>query len=139
MMTPAKTGMETVTKVLLVGGGGFIGANARYWLGGLIQPKFGSTFPWGTMAINVSGSLVIGLFLGLMAGLDWSPNWRLFVAIGILGGYTTYSSFAYEAVNLLGQKEYLRALFYVEGTALFTVFAAWLGLVGARMVMGGKV
>ena len=131
--------METVGKILLVGSGGFLGANIRYWLGGLIQSRLGSSFPWQTMIINVSGSLVIGFFLGLMAGLNWSQNWRLFVAIGILGGYTTYSSFAYEAVGLLSEREYVRALFYIEGTALFTVFGAWVGLVLSRLVLGGKI
>lgn len=123
---------------MLVGCGGFLGANARYWLGGYIQSKLGSTFPWQTMAINVMGSFMIGLFLGLLGELQWHPNWRLLVGIGILGGYTTYSSFAYEAVTLVGQKEYGWALFYVEGTALLTVFAAWVGLVLARVLLGGR-
>jgi CrcB protein len=131
--------MDSIVKTLLVGSGGFVGANIRYWLGGFIQSRLGSTFPWQTMIINVTGSIVIGFFLGLMAGMDWHPNWRLFLAIGVLGGYTTYSSFAYEAIVLLGQKEYGRALFYIEGTALFTVFGAWLGLVLSRVVQGGKV
>jgi len=131
--------MDTVGKILLVGTGGFVGANVRYWLGGLIQSRLGVTFPWQTMIINVSGSLVIGFFLGLLAGLNWSQNWRLFVAIGILGGYTTYSSFAYEAVGLLSEREYVRALFYIEGTALFTVLGAWIGLVLSRLVLGGNV
>src|SRR5579862_8529567 len=101
-MTPTgNRNMDTVVKTLLVGGGGFIGANLRYWVGGWIQNRLGATFPWHTLIINVSGSIVIGLLLGLVVALDWNPNWRLFGAIGILGGYTTYSSFAYEAVALL--------------------------------------
>src|SRR5476649_1294852 len=124
--------MDFVSKTLMVGTGGFIGANVRYWLGGYISSKFSDvTFPWQTLIINVTGSLIIGLFMGLMTGLNWNPNWRLFFAIGILGGYTTYSSFAYEAVGLLGNKQYFAALLYIEGTALLTVFGAWLGLVGS--------
>jgi CrcB protein len=130
--------LDAFAKVLLVGSGGFLGANARYWLGGYLQPKFGTTFPWETLLINVSGSLVIGFFLGMFGELRWDPSWRLFIAIGVLGGYTTYSSFAYEAVRLLGEKEYVRALFYVEGTAMLTVFGAWLGLVLSRVVLGGR-
>jgi CrcB protein len=134
--------MDTVAKILLVGGGGFIGSNARYWLGGFVQERLhghGVTFPWQTMIINVTGSLIIGFFMGLLSGLNWNPNWRLFFAIGVLGGYTTFSSFAYEAVGLLGEKEYARALFYIEGSALLTVFGAWVGLVLSRVVLGGNV
>lgn len=131
--------MDAVAKTFLVGSGGFIGANVRYWLGGFLQSRLGSTFPWQTLIINVTGSLVIGFFLGLLAALDWNPNWRLFFAIGVLGGYTTFSSFAYEAVQLIGQREYGWALFYVEGSAVLTVLGAWLGLVFSRIVLGGRV
>lgn len=131
--------METVAKVFMVGSGGFIGANLRYWLGGLIQSRLGSTFPWQTMIVNVVGSLAVGIFLGLFFELRWNDNWRLLVAIGVLGGYTTYSTFAYEAVALLGNKEYGWALFYIEGTALLTVLGAWLGLVISRIILGGRV
>jgi CrcB protein len=130
--------MDTVAKILLVGGGGFLGANARYWLGGWVQERLGATFPWQTMLINISGSLLIGLFMGLSGGLIWNPNWRLFVALGILGGYTTFSTFGYEAVVMLQQKEYSRALFYIEGSALLSVLGAWLGIVLSRMVLGGR-
>jgi CrcB protein len=130
--------MDTVAKILLVGGGGFLGANARYWLGGWAQERLGATFPWQTMLINVSGSLLIGLFMGLSGGLAWNPNWRLFVALGILGGYTTFSTFGYEAVVMLQQKEYSRALFYIEGSALLSVLAAWLGIVLSRVILGGR-
>lgn len=123
----------------MVGMGGFIGANTRYWLGGFISTRLSlARIPWETMLINVTGSFVIGLFMGLMTGLNWNPGWRLFFAVGVLGGYTTYSSFAYEAVGLLGNRQYGSALFYIEGTALLTVFGAWLGLVGSRILLGGK-
>jgi CrcB protein len=131
--------MDAVAKTLMVGTGGFIGANLRYWLGGYISSRLAdATFPWQTMFINVTGSMIIGLFMGLMTGLNWNPNWRLFFAIGILGGYTTYSSFAYESIGLLGNKQYVAALLYIEGTALLTVFGAWLGLVGSRLLLGGR-
>ncbi len=131
--------MDAVVKTLLVGGGGFIGANVRYWLGGWISARLtDASFPWQTMLINVSGSLIIGFFMGLLTARNWNPNWRLFFAIGILGGYTTYSSFAYESIGLLGNRQYVAALLYIEGTALLTVFGAWLGLVGSRLILGGR-
>jgi CrcB protein len=138
-MTPTEAFMDAVAKVFLIGGGGFIGSNLRYWLGGVVQSRLGSTFPWQTMIINVAGSIAIGLFLGLFFGLRWNDSWRLFIAIGVLGGYTTYSSFAYEAITLIGNKEYGWALFYIQGTALLTIFGAWIGLVGSRMMLGGRV
>ena len=133
---------DVVAKILLVGTGGFLGSNLRYWLGAFLQDRLsgaGTTFPWQTLIINVTGSLIIGFFMGLFQGLSWSPSWRLFFAIGILGGYTTFSSFAYEAVGLLTQRQYGPALFYIEGSALLTVFGAWSGLVLARLVLGGRV
>jgi CrcB protein len=131
--------MDAFAKILLVGSGGFIGANLRYWLGGALQQRLGATFPWGTMIINISGSLLMGFFMGLLVGLVWPVNWRLFAAIGVLGGYTTYSSFAYEAIELVSQREYGRALFYIQGTALATVLAAWIGIVLSRLILGGRV
>jgi len=130
--------MEILTKILLVGAGGAIGANVRYWLGGWLATRWNAGI-WSTFIINVTGSVVIGLFMGLSLQLNWNPNWRLLVAIGVLGGYTTYSSFAYEAIGLLGGREYMKALLYIEGTAVTTVLGAWVGLVASRIVLGGKV
>src|SRR5579863_8376227 len=130
--------METLTKILLVGAGGALGANARYWLQGWLIDRF-SAGVWSTFAINVTGSIVIGLFMGLSLELNWNPGWRLLVAIGVLGGYTTYSTFAYEAIGLLSNREYLKALLYIEGTAVLTILGAWLGLVAARVILGGRV
>ena len=134
--------MEVFTKILLVGAGGAVGANIRYWLGGWILAKLppsSAQFPWHTMLVNISGSLVMGLFMGLFLELRWNTNWQLFVAFGVLGGYTTFSTFANEALRLLADKNYSAALFYIEGSAVFTVFAAWVGLVMARLILGGRV
>jgi CrcB protein len=130
--------MDAVARIIFVGSGGFIGANVRYWLGGWMQERLGAGFPWPTMIINVTGSLVIGLFMALFLDLNWTPSWRLFVAIGILGGYTTFSTFAYEALNLLRDGRYFPALLYIEGSAILTVFGAWIGVVLARVILGGR-
>jgi len=129
--------MDGLGKVFLVGTGGFLGANARYWLGGWIQSKLGPSFPWETFMINVSGSLIMGIFMGLMISENWNPNWRLFFAVGILGGYTTFSSFSYEAINLITKGSYLYGLGYIVGSAVLSLFGAWLGLVLARLLTGG--
>lgn len=133
--------MDALIKILLVGGGGFVGANSRYWLGAWLSTWLENRWSagvWGTFFINITGSFIIGLFMGLSLSMNWNPNWRLFVAIGVLGGYTTYSSFAYDAVGLLTSRDYGRALLYIEGTALCTVLCAWLGIVGARLMLGGR-
>src|SRR5262249_22997522 len=79
-----------------------LGANGRYLLGTWIAQRYGTSFPYGTLVINVSGSFVIGLFLTLIAELFvLHPNWRLFFAVGFLGAYTTFSTFSYESVVLL--------------------------------------
>lgn len=129
--------METFAKSLLIALGGALGANARYWLGGLIQSKSGSSFPWETMVINVLGSFVIGGFMELSIKEAWDPRWRLFIAVGLLGGFTTYSSFAYESVNLISEKTYAWAGFYVFGSVLFCIAGAWVGRFVVRMIAGG--
>ena len=126
-----------VGKALIVGAGGFLGANARYWLGGWIQSKTGGTFPWQTLAINVLGSILIGAFMEMGLREGWHPHWRLFIAIGVLGGFTTYSSYAYEAVNLVSEKTYDWAMYYILGTAVLCVACAWMGRLCARLLLGG--
>jgi CrcB protein len=126
-----------LTKALVIGAGGFLGANARYWLGGLIQSRAGATFPWGTFAINLLGSLAIGIFMEIAMREGWHPNWRLFVAVGVLGGFTTFSSFAYESVGLLSDKSYGAGSFYVFGSAILCVTGAWVGRILARLALGG--
>lgn len=128
--------MKDLGTFFLVGSGGFLGANARYWLGAWLRPRVGETFPWHTLIINVSGSFVMGLFMGLVLANNWSSNWRAFIAIGVLGGYTTYSAFSYEAVNLLSERLYLSALWYIAGSAVLSVLGAWLGMAIARALLG---
>ena len=120
--------MDGVVRALLVGGGGFIGANCRYWAGVWLEGKAGSGFPWTTLLINVLGSLAIGLFLGAFGALNWQPNWRLFVAVGILGGFTTFSAFSWETVQLLQSREFVKAAAYVGASVVLSVAAAWVGL-----------
>lgn len=124
-------------KIVIVGSGGFIGANLRYWLGGLIQSRLGSAFPWGTMIVNVTGAVAIGAFMYCALRENWHPNWRLFIAIGIFGGYTTYSTFAYESLHLFSERNFDTGMFYALGTATLTILAAWAGRVLAKIIVGG--
>ncbi|HVN47766.1 MAG TPA: fluoride efflux transporter CrcB, partial [Bacteroidota bacterium] len=103
-----------VRNYLYVFAGGGLGASVRYWISGLIPRWFDSGFPYANLFINVSGSFLIGL---LMTSLEdrflVSPSLRVFLTIGILGGYTTFSSFSYEAVALLNSGEIFRASIFI--------------------------
>src|SRR3712207_5312828 len=87
--------------VLYIALGGAIGAAARYLAGLWIAARLGTSFPWGTFFVNVTGSFLIGIVLVLVVGGTLPAGARLFFAVGILGGYTTFSSFSYETLQLL--------------------------------------
>lgn len=124
---------------LLIGLGGFIGANIRYLLQQWAASQWGADFPYGTLLINVSGSFVIGLFLTLATGrLAVPPEARLFVAVGFLGGYTTFSSFSYETLRLLEQGQWGAAALYFLGNTGLGMVGVFLGVILARLVEGGQ-
>jgi CrcB protein len=129
--------MSDVYKIFLVFVGGGIGSAIRYLLAGFISQRTSSFFPWGTLTINVTGSLLIGLFMGLSLRETWNPGTRIFIAIGVLGGYTTFSTFSYETINLIADKLYYSAAFNIFGNVCLSVVACWSGLVLARGLAGG--
>jgi fluoride exporter len=103
--------------VLWVGLGGFLGANARYLLGGWIASRLGVGFPYGTYVINVSGSFILGFFLAFAQDRAWvAPSARLMFAVGFVGAYTTFSTFEYESIRLLQDEELLLAAVYLIGS-----------------------
>jgi fluoride exporter len=119
---------------LLIGMGGFLGCNARYLLGGWIADRYGTSFPYGTMVINVSGSFAIGFFLVLISErFIVHPNWRLFVAIGFLGGYTTFSTFSFETFALIQQRSFFLALANMVGSVVLGQLAVLVGMILARL------
>lgn len=116
--------------------GGPLGATARYGLGGWISARVGTFFPWGTFVINLTGSFLIGLFESVASRIDGGapPFARLFLATGILGGYTTFSSFTYETLSLLEEDGRKRAALNVLGSVLGGFAAVVLGFwVGERI------
>ncbi len=118
--------------VLLVAGGGAIGSLLRWWLSGLVQRAAGGAFPWGTFAVNAAGSLAIG-FLGALA-LERAlvpPPFRLFAIVGVLGGFTTFSAFSYEALALLRDGQWTAAAGYALGSLGVGVLAAFAGYAAA--------
>lgn len=127
---------KNVTRVLLVALGGAIGASARYLFGMWLQMRLGSDFPWGTFVINVTGSFLIGLVLGLVNAGTLSAEARLFLAVGVLGGYTTFSSFSYETLELLGDGNIQAFLFNALGQLVAGLLAVYLGIVLSRSLGG---
>lgn len=120
-------------KFLVIGLGAFVGANLRYLVQTWLADRWGSTFPYGTLVANVTGSLVLGFFVALVtARLIVSPNVRLFVAVGLLGGYTTFSSFTVEALNLVQSGRWLPATLYLLGNVVLGLLAAIAGVLLAR-------
>lgn len=122
--------------MLLVSAGGLLGANARYLLGVWIAQKTAekTTFPWGTVLINLTGSFALGLFMTLALRHQWSDGWRLFFAVGFLGAYTTFSTFEYESIRLLMSGDIARAFGNLIGSVVVGLFAVWLGIVAARFL-----
>ena len=117
-----------------VGVGGFLGANARFGLTRLLVDRLNGGFPYATFIVNVTGSLAIGILLTLMTQRLTDPVWRLFAVVGFLGGYTTFSTYSFEAVVLLQQGRAARALLYVLGSNLLGLLACYGGIVLARNV-----
>lgn len=122
---------------ILVGFGSAVGGIARFWASGLIANRYGQSFPWGTLFVNVTGSFIIGLFATLTAPEGrWmvGPSGRNFFMTGICGGYTTFSSFSLQTLNLAQDEEYL----YAAGNAVFNLMlclaAVWLGHVLAEFL-----
>lgn len=124
--------------ILLVGIGGFVGANLRYWLGGWIAARFGVLFPIETMCINITGSFLLGLFMTLALHYTWSPEWRQAIAIGFLGSFTTYSTYEYESLRLLQEGLWLKAMLNLLGSLVLGLIAVALGVALGRWLIGGS-
>ncbi len=123
-------------KILLIGVGGGLGAILRYYLGGYVQQWSNSfTFPYGTLAVNLLGCLVIGLLSYLAETRSlFTPEARLFVFIGLLGGFTTFSTFGNESINLLRDSENQLAFGYVTLHIFGGLGAVWLGRILASLI-----
>jgi CrcB protein len=121
------------TRTLVVGAGGFLGASARYALGGLVYRLASPSFPWATLLVNVSGCFAIGL-LAVLAGERGpvGPTGRLFWMVGVLGGFTTFSSFGYETLSLAREGSYTLAAASAVGQVVLGLTAVWAGAVVAR-------
>lgn len=118
--------------IVFVGGG--LGAALRHGINLGVARVFGTTFPLATLLINVSGSLVMGLIAGYFAfrGSEASQHWRLFLTTGILGGYTTFSTFSLDVAFLYERGELMQTALYIAASVALSIFGIFLGLALAR-------
>ncbi|HTI80399.1 MAG TPA: fluoride efflux transporter CrcB [Acetobacteraceae bacterium] len=122
--------MGTVTTWVAVAVGGALGSLARFWLAAVMTMLTGPRFPWGTLLINVLGSFIIGLVAGLTAlpvRVGMHPDVRVFVMVGICGGFTTFSAFSLQSLELLQSGEVASAFGYMAGSVLLCLIAVWAG------------
>ena len=124
--------------LILVMAGGAVGAGARHLVGRASLSLFGPGYPWGTLAVNVFGSLAMGILAGLLArGLvAGEETTRLLIGVGVLGGFTTFSSYSLEAVQMIERRQIGLAAAYVIGSVVLAIAALFVGLMVARRAFG---
>ena len=122
--------------ILIVGAGGFIGSVMRYLVQLFVEKGVSSTFPWGTFIANITGSFIIGIVFALaQKGNLLSAEWRLFLAVGICGGFTTFSSFAYNNLTMLKEQAYGQFIWNVGGSLILGLLAVYLGMVLVQAIL----
>jgi fluoride exporter len=120
---------------LWIGLGSALGGMARFWCSGVMARLIGETFPWGTLFVNVLGSLIIGFFATMTAPdgrLFVDATMRQFVMLGVLGGFTTFSSFSLQTLNLLNDGEWLYAGLNIGASVILCLVAVWIGHIVAE-------
>jgi fluoride exporter len=121
--------------LLLIGIGGGIGSISRFLCYRYIHVAYPAPFPWGTFWVNISGCLLIGLFFALAErGNILSPEWRLFLMTGFCGGFTTFSAFALENINLLKAGDFINFSLYTAGSVVLGLAATYLGIILVKLI-----
>ena len=121
--------------ILIVGTGGFIGSVMRYLVQFYVEKGMSSTFPMGTLIANVAGSFIIGMVFALAEkGNLMSSEWRIFLTVGICGGFTTFSAFAYNNFTMIKEHSYGQLLFNLGGNIFLGILAVYLGIVLIRTI-----
>lgn len=121
--------------------GGALGSVGRYWFSGVVGRQFGETFPWGTLLVNISGSFAIGLLAALAepGGRRFiGPSGRQFFMYGVCGGYTTFSSFSLQTLELIRDGDWFKAGANAAGSVFCCLAAVWLGYVLGASLNAGK-
>ena len=121
-------------KFLFIGLGGFLGSVGRYWLSTGVYKAYGESFPYGTLAVNIIGSFIIGFLMTLFEErFIAQPELRLFLIVGILGGFTTFSSFSFETIALIKAGNFLYASVNVLASVIVCLTATWIGTIIGKL------
>ncbi len=121
--------------ILIIGAGGFIGSVLRYLVQLYIDKGLNSTFPLGTLVANIAGSFLIGIVFALAEkGNLLSAEWRMFLAIGICGGFTTFSTFAFNNFVMIQERNTVQLFLNIGGSLFFGILAVYLGIVIIRLI-----
>lgn len=121
--------------ILIVGTGGFIGSVMRYLVQVWVEKGLTSTFPLGTLIANIAGSFIIGMVFALAEkGNLMSAEWRIFLTVGICGGFTTFSAFAYNNFTMLKEHSFGQLFINVGGNLFFGILAVYLGIIVIRAI-----
>jgi CrcB protein len=120
--------------VIIVGTGGFIGSVMRYLLQVFIENKLLSTFPLATMIANIIGSFIIGVVFALAEKSLMNSDWRIFMSVGICGGFTTFSAFAFNNFNMIKEHTWNQLFLNIGGTMILGILAVYLGIILVREI-----
>jgi len=124
-----------VTQLAFIAAGGATGALMRYWLSNGVYALLGRGFPYGTLTVNVTGSLLMGfIYVFMIERMDISVEWRAGLMIGLLGAFTTFSTFSIETLNLIESGEQLKAAMNILLSVTLCILGCWLGMVVGRNV-----
>ena len=120
--------------ILIVGTGGFIGSVMRYLLQVFIENKLLSTFPMATLIANITGSFIIGVVFALAEKSLMNSDWRIFMSVGICGGFTTFSAFAFNNFNMIKEHTWNQLFLNIGGTMILGILAVYLGIILVREI-----
>lgn len=120
--------------IIIVGTGGFIGTVMRYLLQVFIENKLLSTFPMATMIANIIGSFIIGVVFALAEKSLMNSDWRIFMSVGICGGFTTFSAFAFNNFNMIKEHTWNQLFLNIGGTMILGILAVYLGIILVREI-----
>ncbi|MEI6682188.1 MAG: fluoride efflux transporter CrcB [Bacteroidota bacterium] len=120
--------------ILAIGAGSFIGGISRYLLSLFIQDRIDTTFPFGTLTVNILGCFLIGVVFGFADRGNMSQEWRLFLATGILGGFTTFSAFSNETVGMMRDGQFWYASSYVVSSIVLGLVATFIGIMIVKIL-----
>jgi len=124
-----------LSQIAAIAAGGAAGAVMRFWVSNGVYSLLGRGFPWGTLVVNVLGSLIMGLsYVLLLERMSVAPEWRAALMIGLLGAFTTFSTFSIETFNLLESGDWPKAVLNMVFSVLACVLAVWIGVQAGRQL-----